>query len=258
MLLAIAPSWFSMTSWSPVVLRHFGYVQNVTRFASNSLCKLNSSFRLSRLTIAVLCDQHDPKARLTSHHLRVRGGCLIEWDGLDHRRHPTQGTETKRCVSSGGVSRQRACYLAVSEYEIHARDLDRLRSDAEVNGDTAGSKALEGLSDCLTPGSCYENDHGATERLQSRCGVSGSTVNVVVSSELLGELRGVAAAGNRRNFEPHMPGVLHRQMTKAADTEHSDKVTRLSWRVSQGVERRESRAKQRRCICRRQIVRDTH
>src|SRR5262249_37238864 len=48
------------------------------------------------------------------------------------------------------------------------------------------------------------------------------------------------------------------QMTKAADTEHSDKVTRLRWRVSQGVECRESRAKQRRSICRRQIVRDTH
>src|SRR5215467_10483520 len=122
-----------MTSWSPVVLPHFGFVQNVTRFADNSLGKLNSSFRLSRLTIAVFCDQHDPKARLPSHHLRVRGGCLIEWDGLDHRRHPAQGTETKRCVSSGGVSRQRACYLALSEYEIHARDFDRLRSDAEVN-----------------------------------------------------------------------------------------------------------------------------
>src|SRR5215831_14095763 len=55
-----------------------------------------------------------------------------------------------------------------------------------------------------------------------------------------------------------MPGVLHRQMTKAADTELSHKVTRLRRRVSQGVERREPRAKQRRSICRRQIVRDTH
>src|SRR5215510_3836545 len=47
-------------------------------------------------------------------------------------------------------------------------------------------------------------------------------------------------------------------MTKAANTEHSDKVTRLRWCVSQGVERRESRAKQGRRIWRRQIVRDTH
>src|SRR5262249_57312163 len=95
-----------MTSWSPVALPHSGYVQNVTRFADNSLGKLNSSFRLSRLTIAVFCDQHYPKARLPGHHLRVRGGCLIEWDGLDHRRHPTQDTEKKRCVSSGGVPRR--------------------------------------------------------------------------------------------------------------------------------------------------------
>src|SRR5262249_62270560 len=131
-----------MTSWSPVVLPHFGFVQNVTRFANNSLRKLNSSSRLSRLTIAVFCDKHHPKARLPSHNLLVRGGCLIEWDGLDHRRHPTQGTETKRCVSSGGGSPQRACYLALSEYEIHPPDLARLRSRAEGNGGTARSKAL--------------------------------------------------------------------------------------------------------------------
>src|SRR5262249_26118955 len=167
-------------------------------------------------------------------------------------------TETKRCVSSGRISRQRACYLALSEYEIHARDLDRLRSDAEVNGHTAGSKALEGLSDCFASRSRYDNDLGAAKRLQSGCGVGRGTVNVVVSAELLGELRCAAAAGNRRHLEPHTLGVLHRQMTKAPDTEHSDKITRLRWRVSQGVERRESCAKQRRSICRRQIVRDTH
>src|SRR5262252_7427295 len=86
-------------------------------FREQPSLQLICSLRLSRLTIAVFCDQHYPKARLPGHHLRVRGGCLIEWDGLDHRRHPTQDTETKRCVSSGGVSRQRACYLALSEYE---------------------------------------------------------------------------------------------------------------------------------------------
>src|SRR5215469_10881391 len=245
---------------SPIlyVFACFGYFQNFTNFASDLFHSLNASLRLSRLDIAVFCDQHYPKTRLPSHHLRVSRGCLIEWDGLDHRRHPSQGTETKRCVSSGRVSRQRACYLALSEYEILARDLDRLRSDAEVNGDTAGSKALEGLSDCFASRSRYDNDLGAAKRLQSGCGVGSGTVNVMVSAELLGELRCVSAAGNRRDFEPHMPGVLHRQMTKAADTEHSDKVTRLRRRVSQGVERRESRTKQRRSICRRQIVRDTH
>src|ERR1700757_5036401 len=148
---------------------------------------LNASFRLSRLAIAVFRDQHYPKTRLPSHHLRVGSGCLIEWDGLDHRRHPTQGTETKRRVSSGRVSRQRACYLALSEYEIHARDLDRLRSDAEVNGHTAGSKALEGLSDRFASRSRYDNDLGAAKRLQSGCGVGSGTVNVVVGAELFSE-----------------------------------------------------------------------
>src|SRR5262249_50288348 len=120
------PTWIILVSF---VLPHFGYFQNVTPFANNSLCKLDSSFCLCKLAAA--CDQHYPKTRLPSHHLRVRGGCLVEWDGLDHRRYPTQGTETKRGVSSGGVSRQRAGYLALAEYEIHARDFDRLRSNAE-------------------------------------------------------------------------------------------------------------------------------
>src|SRR5262250_3474373 len=121
----------------------------LSRSANNSSCRLNPSLRLLRLAIAVFCDQHYPKTRLPSHHLRVRRCCLLEWDGLDHRRDATQGTETKRCVSSGRVSRQRTGYFALSEYEIHARDLDRLRPSAEVDRDTAGSKPFEGLSDCL-------------------------------------------------------------------------------------------------------------
>src|SRR5262249_55062174 len=99
---------------------------------------------------------------------------------------------------------------------------------------------------------------GAAKRLQSGCWVSSGTVNVVVSAKLLGELRCLAPAGNRRHFEPHMAGVLHGQMTKAADTDHSDKITCLPWRGSQGVERRESCAKQRRSVCRGQVVRDAH
>src|SRR5215469_7649610 len=47
-------------------------------------------------------------------------------------------------------------------------------------------------------------------------------------------------------------------MTEAADTEHSDKITGLRRRISQGAERRESRAQQRRRSDRRQVVRDRH
>src|SRR5215510_11710317 len=108
-----------MTSWSPVVLPHSGYVQNVTRFADNSLGKLNSSFRLSRLAIAVFCDQHYPKARLPGHHLRVGIRRLVEWDGLDHGGHAAQRTETERNVSGRRVPRQGAFELAAPEYQIH-------------------------------------------------------------------------------------------------------------------------------------------
>src|SRR5262249_40643966 len=129
---------------------------------------------------------------------------------------------------------------------------------AEDDGDTAGTQALEGRGDRLAARSRYQNDLGAAERLQSRGRVGSAAVDVVVGAELLGQFRRIDATGNRRNLETHAPGVLHTQLTEAADTEYSDKITGLRWRVSQGAERRESRAQQRRRSDRRQVVRDRH
>src|SRR6516165_8397157 len=186
--------------------------------------------------------QNNAKARLASHHLRVSIRRSLERDRLNHGGHASQHTETERCVACRGVSCQSAFELAAPEYEIHARDLDRLRPDAEDDGDTAGTQAREGRGDRLAAGSRYQNDLGAAERLQSRGGVASAAVDVVMGTELLGQFRRVDATGNRRDLEPHVPGILHTQMTQAADTEHSDKITGLRWRVSQGAERRESRA----------------
>src|SRR5215472_3933093 len=118
------------------------------------------------LTGAVVRDEHYAKARLPRHHLRVGSRRLIQRDGLDHRRHATERTETKRCLTGCRVSRERACDLALSEYKVRASDLDRFRSDADVNGDTAGPKAPEGCRDRLATGSRYQNDFGAAELLQ--------------------------------------------------------------------------------------------
>src|SRR5215469_5644773 len=149
MLLAIRLPWVSTTSWSPFVLPHFGYFKISLVPLTTFSTKLNASLRLSALAVAVLCNQHYPETRLPSHHLRVRSGCLIEWDGLDHRRNTAQRTETKSCVTGCRVSRQRATNLALSEYEIDARELDRLRSDADVNRDTARTQAFESRGHCL-------------------------------------------------------------------------------------------------------------
>src|SRR5262249_40071765 len=55
-----------------------------------------------------------------------------------------------------------------------------------------------------------------------------------------------------------VPGILHTQMTEAADTEHRDQIPGLRRPISQRAERRESRAQQRRRSDRRQSVRDRH
>src|SRR5262249_20011158 len=120
--------------------------------------------------------------------------------------------------------------------------LDRLRPNAEDDGDTTGTQAHESLSDRLAAGGRYQNDLGAAERLQSLGRVGGAAVDVVVGAGLLGQFRRVGAPGNRRDLEPHVPGILHTQMAEATDTEHSDKITGLRRRVSQGAERREPRA----------------
>jgi hypothetical protein len=80
---------------------------------------------------------------------------------------PTQRTETERFVARRGVSCQSTFELAAPEYEIHGRDLDRLRPDAEDDRDTAGTQPFEGLGDRLPAGRRDQNDLGAAEGLQS-------------------------------------------------------------------------------------------
>src|SRR5262249_8976406 len=77
-------------------------------------------------------------------------------------------------------------------------------------------------------------------------------------AELFRQFRLVGATVNRRDLEPHVPSILHTQMTKAADTEHSNKIPGLRRCVSQGAERRDPRTQQRRRIDGRQVLRDGH
>src|SRR6516162_11281684 len=129
--------------------------------------------------------ENDAKARLPSHHLRVSIRRSLERDRLNHGGHTTQRTETKRCVACRRVSCQSTFELAASEYEIHGRDLDRLRPDADDDRDTTRAQALERLGDCLSAGSRYQNNLGTAERLQSLSGVGSGAVNVMMGAELL-------------------------------------------------------------------------
>jgi hypothetical protein len=146
--------------------------------------------------------QNYAKARLPSHHLRVGIRRLLERDRLNHGGHAAQRTEAERFVTGRGVPRQGTFELAAPEYEIHGRDLDRLRPDAEDDRDTAGTQPLEGLGDGLATGSRYQNDFGAAERLQSLGGVGSRVVDVVVGAELLRQFRLVRATRNRRDLDP--------------------------------------------------------
>jgi hypothetical protein len=144
--------------------------------------------------------QNNTKACLASHHLRVSISRLIERDRLNHGGHATQRTETKRRVTCRRVSCQSTFELAAPEYEIHGRDLDRLRPDAENDRDTAGAQPLEGLGDGLATGSRYQNDFGAAERLQSLGGVGSGIVDVMMPSfranSTLSSPRAIAATSN--------------------------------------------------------------
>src|SRR5262249_33674744 len=103
---------------------------------------------------------------------------------------------------------------------------------------------LESRSDCLAAGSRYQNDFGATERLQSLSGIGSGAVDIVMGAELPGQLRRIGPTSNGHDLEPHVTGVLDTQMPQAAYTEHCDKITGLRWCVSQCVKRREPRTQQ--------------
>jgi len=92
---------------------------------------------------------------------------LLERDRLNHGVDATQHTETERFVTGRGVPRQGTFELAAPEYEIDARDLDRLWPDSEDDRDTAGTQAPEGLSNRIAAGRRDQNNLGAAERLQS-------------------------------------------------------------------------------------------
>jgi hypothetical protein len=68
----------------------------------------------------------------------------------------------------------------------------------------------------------------------------------------------LVAAGDGGDFETHAPGILHTQMAKASDAQHGDKIAGLCRRIAQGAEGRKSRAKQRRCVDGRKVVRNRH
>src|SRR5271167_1652450 len=76
--------------------------------------------------------QNHAKARLPSHHLRIGLNGFLKWNRLDHGEHAAQHTETERCVTNRGGPRQGAFKLPAPEYEIHARDLVRLRPEAVI------------------------------------------------------------------------------------------------------------------------------
>jgi len=111
-----------------------------------------------------------------SHHLRVCIRRSIKRNRLDYGGHAAQRTEPERCVTNRGGARQGTFKLPAPEYEIHARDLVRLRPDAEDDRDTARTQDLEGLGDRLAARSRYQNDLGAAERLQSLGGIGSGTV----------------------------------------------------------------------------------
>src|SRR5215472_4960045 len=148
--------------------------------ASSAILHTCPCFRSARLVHG----QNHTKTRLASHHLRVSIRRSLERDCLDHGGHATQRTEAERFVTGRGVSCQSTFELAAPEYEIHARDLDRLWPDAEDDRDTAGTQPLECFGYRLAAGSRYQNDFGAAERLQSLSGVGSSAVNVMVGAEL--------------------------------------------------------------------------
>ena len=210
--------------------------------------------RTPRAPVQFVHGENHAELRLAGHHLGVGVGCLLQRDCFDHGGDATERTEAERGVTRGRISGERAFKLTASKDKVRRRSLDRLRPDADDDGDAAWTQALEAFRHGLAAGSGDQNDLGAAKRLQGRDLIRSSTVDVVMSAELLRQLRLVGATGDCRDFKSHVAGVLHSEVAETADAEHRDKVAGLCRRAAQGAEGRESRAQQRRSIDRRKIV----
>jgi hypothetical protein len=171
----------------------------------------------------------------------VGPSAILSISTANRRRQATSGLVWLAYVGASRCQRlAAACAAAVVVIRVHL-SLPRCESIQ-----------TKGLGDRLPAGRRYQNQLGAAKRLQSRGGVGSGAVNVVVSAELLRQFGLVDTTGNRDDIEPHVPRILHAQMTQAANTQYSDKITGLCRCVSQRAERREPRAQQRRRIDRRQ------
>jgi len=121
-----------------------------------------------------------------------------------------------------------------------------------------GRRPLKVAATVLPPEAVIRMTLAPPSACRASAGSVAALFDVVVRAELLRQYRHVGATANRRDLKPHVRGILHTEMTQAADTEHSHKIAGLRRCVSQGAECRDARAQQRRRIDQRQVVRDRH
>ncbi|CAK7286332.1 hypothetical protein SGPA1_40592 [Streptomyces misionensis JCM 4497] len=121
----------------------------------------------------------------------------------------------------------------------------------------AGGQAVHGGRDGLRVPRGGEDDLGAAQGLQ-RLGDrgGGGAVDVVVGAELTGEVGLLRPPGDRHGLEAHRDGVLHPEVSEAAEAEHRDQVARPAGAAAQPVERGHARAGQRPGVARGQRLGD--
>ena len=71
------------------------------------------------------------EASIPGYHLRVGFWRVFERNRLDYGGDTAQGTEAKRCITGCRITSESACQLAVPKDKVHARHLNRLRSEAD-------------------------------------------------------------------------------------------------------------------------------
>lgn len=146
--------------------------------------------------------------------------------------------------------------LATHEQLVRA-DAQWLGVRADDHQLAAGRQPLHGRCGGVGVGSGGQDDPGAAEGLQRVCdGGVRRAVDVVVRTELLGEVGLTGTAGDGHGLEAHGDCVLHPQVAEAADAEHGDQVARPGGAAPQPVVRGHPRTAQGRRIGRGQRVGD--
>ena len=189
--------------------------------------------------------EHDAEPRFAAQHAIVSLVDAFQRIHLVHRAYVGQHAKAERILRIDRDARVPPLHRAGTHQQEQRLYIDRLDRPDDHQG-ALGSQAADDRTHGRAVRHGCQNGFGSAQ-LGEFCRRSLTlVVDVTPGSHFLRERLLVLAAGDGDGFEAHFDGVLHAQMTEAADAKDGNNLARSSPAISQGVEGGDAGTHQRR------------